>query len=170
MIVVADSSPLVALVNIHQAEILPQLFGSVLIPSEVLAELSNSRHPEIVRAFAAHPPAWLDIRVPKMVEEIPGLHLGEQAALSLAAEVKADLLLMDEKEGRKIAAERHLLVSGVIGVLERAAEQGFLNLRESFGRLKGTDFWVSPALLDARLEAFEQKQSRERAGKPGIER
>lgn len=167
---VADSSPLVALVNIGHVEILPILFGSVLIPPEVLSELSTPRRPEAVRRLAAQPPAWLDVRPPKSVEVIPDLHPGEQAALSLAAEVKADLILMDEKEGRRVAAERHFLVAGTVGVLERAAGQGLLNLREAFDRLKATDFWITPALLDARLDAFEQNQARERGRKPGRER
>ncbi len=113
MIVVADSSPLVALVNIKQVEILPRLFGAVLIPPEVHS---------------------------------------------------------DEKAGRRIAAERHLPVAGTVGVLERAAEQQLLNLREVFDLLKNTDFWVGPALLDARLEAFEQKQAFARSHQPGFDR
>ena len=170
MIVVADSSPLVALVNIKQVEILPRLFGTVLIPPEVHSELLSPRRPPTVRAFAAHLPLWLEVRTPQVVEAIPGLHLGEQAALSLAAETKADLILMDEKAGRRIAAERRLPVAGTVGVLERAAEQQLLNLREVFDLLKNTDFWVSPALLDARLEAFEQNQAGARARQPGLER
>jgi predicted nucleic acid-binding protein len=145
-----------------------QLFGSVLIPSAVLSELSSPRRSEAMRAFAAHPPAWLDVRTPRIVETIPGLHAGEQAALSLAAEVGADLLLMDEKEGRLVATARRLRVAGTVGVLERAAEQGLLNLREAFDRLKASDFWVSPALLETRLEAFEQRQAHIRARDRGI--
>ena len=159
-----------ALVKIKQVEILPRLFGAVLIPPAVHSELLSPRRPPAVRAFAAHPPSWLEVRTPQTVEAIPGLHLGEQAALSLAAETKADLILMDKKAGRRIAAERHLPVAGTVGVLERAADQQLLNLREAFDLLKTTDFWVSPALLDARLEAFEQKQARTPTRNSGLGR
>jgi predicted nucleic acid-binding protein len=167
MIVVADSSPLVALVNINQIEILPRLFGAVLTPPAVVSELLSSRRPVTVQAFAATPPAWLEIRAPQTVEAIPGLHSGEQAALALALETKADLILIDETLGRRIAGERHLRVAGTVGVLERAAAQSLLDLRAAFESLKKTDFWVTPALLDARLKAFEQEQARERGPNPG---
>jgi predicted nucleic acid-binding protein len=168
MIVVADTSPLVALVNVQHIDVLPRLFGAVLIPPAVLTELVAPPRPPAVRAFAGQPPVWLEVRSPARVEAIPGLHPGEAEALSLAAEVQADLVLLDEKEGRRIATERHLLVAGTIGVLERAAAERLLNLREAFDRLRATDFWVSPALLDARLAAFEQGQARAR--EPGIGR
>jgi predicted nucleic acid-binding protein len=168
MIVVADTSPLVALINIHHVEVLPRLFGAVLIPPAVLTELAAPPRPPAVRSFAGQPPGWLEVRTPARVETTPGLHPGEAEALSLAAEVRADLVLLDEKEGRRIATERHLLVAGTIGVLERAAAERLLDLREAFDRLRATDFWVSPALLDARLTAFEQGQARAR--EPGIGR
>lgn len=160
MIVVADTSPLVALVNIGHVEILPRLFGEVLIPPAVLAELLSPSRPPGVRFFAQQPPPWLEVRAPARVEVAPGLHAGESEALNLAAEVHADLVLLDEKEGRRVAIERHLLVAGTIGVLERAASEGLLDLREAFDRLQATDFWVNSALLEARLAAHEQRPSR----------
>jgi predicted nucleic acid-binding protein len=45
MIVVADSSPLVALTNIGYIDVLPRLFGQVIIPPEISAELSQPRRP-----------------------------------------------------------------------------------------------------------------------------
>jgi predicted nucleic acid-binding protein len=124
----------------------------------VLAELVSQRRPKAVQAFAAHPPTWLDVRAPQMQVQTDGLHPRELAALSLALETKADLVLIDEMLGRRIATERHLRVAGTVGVLERAAEENLLDLRAAFERLKTTDFWVSPALLEARLVAFEHRR------------
>jgi predicted nucleic acid-binding protein len=42
-------------------------------------------------------------------------------------------------------------ITGTVGLLERAADQGLLDLSEAFERVKRTDFWVRPALLDERL-------------------
>jgi predicted nucleic acid-binding protein len=39
MLVVADSSPLIVLIQIGQIDVLPALFGEVVIPPEVSAEL-----------------------------------------------------------------------------------------------------------------------------------
>ena len=56
LVVIADTSPIRYLVEIGRAEILPALFGEVLIPKQVRDELSDPRTPEIVRAWILHPP------------------------------------------------------------------------------------------------------------------
>jgi predicted nucleic acid-binding protein len=57
MIVVADTSPLIVLINIGQIDLLPKLFHSVLVPPEVVRELGGSRASPSVSQFAASPPA-----------------------------------------------------------------------------------------------------------------
>jgi predicted nucleic acid-binding protein len=162
MIVVADTSPLIVLINIGQIDLLPKLFHSVLVPPEVVRELGGSRASPSVSQFAASPPAWLTIQAPHRL--LPGLslHPGEVAAISLAIEMRAELLLMDEKEGRLAATRNNLAVAGTVGVLEKAAAEKFVNLKEAFDALKRTDFWIPHAFLDARLQAFELKRTRAR--------
>src|ERR1700722_16923147 len=100
MLVVADSSPFILLNNIGHVDILPALFQTVLIPPEVAAELGKPNRPQIVRDFIANRPNWLAIRSPITLENIPNLDAGEIAAISLAKELSAGLLLMDEQRGR----------------------------------------------------------------------
>jgi predicted nucleic acid-binding protein len=157
MLVVADSSPLVVLAKTELIQILPQLFGEVIVPAEVAAELRHSRFPELIRNLANCPPAWLLERTASHIEQIPFLESGERAAISLAQELKADLLLIDEKQGRKVAAERQIPFIGTIGVLERAARQSLIELGDAFERVKATDFWISHELLDRRLRLFESR-------------
>jgi predicted nucleic acid-binding protein len=152
MLVVADSSPLIALINIGQIDILPTLFGMVIVPPEVLAELAQPNRPNAVRDFATDRPDWISERAPSTIESIPLLHAGELAAISLACELKADLLLIDETTGRKAAADRNLRFTGTIGVLELAADRGLLDLSSAFARIKETDIWISHELLDERLK------------------
>jgi predicted nucleic acid-binding protein len=87
-----------------------------------------------------------------LLEPIAGLHAGESAAINLALELKADLLLIDEKDGRRAAAARHIPFTGTVGVLELAASRKLLDLEGAFARLKKTDFWIAPELLDERLK------------------
>ena len=162
MIVVADSSPFVALINLVEVDLLRRLFTTVLVPPPVLDELRSLRRPAAVRRFAAEPPSWVEVREPQLVEAIPGLDRGEESAVALALELRADFILIDEIRGRRAATERHLRVAGTVGVLERAADEGFIDLRSAFERLKGTDFWIDPAILDQRLSAFLQRRSREK--------
>jgi predicted nucleic acid-binding protein len=61
MIVVADTSPLNYLVLLGHIEILPKIYGEVVIPQTVLDELQDSDAPEEVRALFSGPPAWLQV-------------------------------------------------------------------------------------------------------------
>lgn len=154
MIVVADSSPLVALTNIGHIEVLPKLFRQVIIPPEISAELRQHSRPQAVRDFIASPPDWLLERAPAAIQPIPNLHAGELAAISLAQELKADLLLIDEVRGRRAAGDLRIPFTGTVGVLELAADHGLIDLQNAFGRLKNTDFWISHPLLDERLNLY----------------
>ncbi|MEX2215578.1 MAG: DUF3368 domain-containing protein [Phycisphaeraceae bacterium] len=152
MIVVADSSPLIVLVNIGHVDVLPRLFGRLLIPSQVSDELAALNRPAAVREFIRLKPDWLEIRDPAVIERIAGLHAGETSAIRLAVELKADLLVIDERAGRKVASERGIAVVGTVGILERAADLGLIDLAIAYDRIKCTDFWVNPQLLDESLQ------------------
>src|SRR6266404_7474834 len=99
MLVVADSSPINILIRIGYIDVLSTLFGSVLIPPEVQSELTDPRTPEVVRHFVNALPSWIQVRQASVIESIPPLDRGEEAAISLAREFKADALLIDEKDG-----------------------------------------------------------------------
>lgn len=156
MLVVADSSPINILVRIGHVDILPPLFQQVVIPNEVARELSRPRTPSEVRDFVSRPPSWLITRDPAAIECIARLDPGEQAAISLARELHADFLPIDELAGRRAATDRHLPIVGTLGVLERAADQGLLDLHAAFARLKQTDFFVSEDLLAAILARHQE--------------
>jgi predicted nucleic acid-binding protein len=61
-LVVADTGPLNYLVLIDAIELLPKLFEKVFAPEAVRAELLNQDAPAVVRAWATHPPSWLEVR------------------------------------------------------------------------------------------------------------
>jgi predicted nucleic acid-binding protein len=161
VIIISDSSPLIVLVKIGRVELLHALFGRVLVPPEVRDELGYPKRPDAVRAFVASPPAWLEVRAPAKVDPIPGLQAGEAAAISLAQELKADRIIIDESKGRKEATARNLRVVGTLGVLEIAAEEKLTDLAQAFEDLKKTDFWVSQKLLDNRLALFRERERRQ---------
>ena len=65
MIVIADTTPLNYMVWIGEIEVLPKLYGRVIIPPAVCDELKRARAPEAVRLWIARPPAWLEVRLPR---------------------------------------------------------------------------------------------------------
>ena len=81
MIVVADASPINILIRIELVDLLPRLFGSVLIPPEVQSELMHERTPTPVRSFAQTLPSWIEVRTAINIESIPPLDAGEEAAI-----------------------------------------------------------------------------------------
>ena len=72
-LVVADTGPLNYLVLIDAIELLPKLFEKVFVPEAVRAELVHQDAPAVVRAWAAQPPAWLDVRTVSSGIDDPGV-------------------------------------------------------------------------------------------------
>ena len=77
MLVFADASPLIGLVKIGHADVLAALYGQVVIPPQVAAELASPKRPDEVRAFMASAPTWLSVRTPSRLEAIDDLDEGE---------------------------------------------------------------------------------------------
>lgn len=74
---------------------------------------------------------------------------GEAEAIALAVQVRADLVLMDEELGRRTAKAMGLNVTGTLGLLLRAWQQGLLlDPQESLRRLQHEGLWVSVALME----------------------
>lgn len=76
---------------------------------------------------------------------------GERDAIVLALHLKADLVLMDEREGVQEARRLGLTVTGTLGILDRAAERGVIELVPAIARLRQTNFRIDPSLLDRLL-------------------
>jgi predicted nucleic acid-binding protein len=154
MIVVADTSPISYLVLIKEIDILPKIYGAVVVPEIVARELRQQSAPEMVRAWVADAPSWLQIRVPIQAPDpsLAKLDAGERDAILLATELKADRLIVDDQEGRKRAQERRIPVIGTLGVLKAAATLGLLDLRRAVSRLQSTNFHVTPAVLKNLLQ------------------
>jgi predicted nucleic acid-binding protein len=86
------------------------------------------------------------------------LHQGEAEALQLALQTKASGVLMDDLDGRAAARRLGLTVIGTLGLLERAAEKGLVELPQAVARLRATSFFVSEELLEAALERDRQRR------------
>ncbi|HLK03440.1 MAG TPA: hypothetical protein VKT53_03295 [Candidatus Acidoferrum sp.] len=163
--IVADTTPLNYLVLIDAVELLPRLYGHVLIPPSVLAELSDPHAPGEVRNWASQPPDWLRVMQPQSPADpsLANLDAGERDAILLAIEQRATLLLMDERDGVAAARARNLHIVGTLGVLDIAAARGWIDLQAMFTRLRQTTFRSPHHLMITMLEqdAVRKKQSSE---------
>ena len=161
-IVISDTSPLRYLVLIGQADILPALYAEVLIPEAVADELQHPSTPEPVRRWMAHRPSWLQV-IPLTARpasvSLPELDPGEHDAILLALHLKANLVIMDDREGVEEARRLGIAVTGTLGVLDHAAEGGLIELATAIASLRRTNFRADPALLD-RLIATDARRKK----------
>ncbi|NES85628.1 MAG: DUF3368 domain-containing protein [Moorea sp. SIO2B7] len=153
MIVVADTSPLNYLVLIDQIDLLPQLFQEIIIPDVVRDEMLDPGAPTVLQQWIANPPDWLKVQAVSVTDEsLNTLDSGEQAAITLAQALPADLLIIDERLGRRIASERGVSIIGTLGILDDAASKGLIDLSDTIARLQRTNFRISRCIIQALLE------------------
>ena len=120
-------------------------------------------------AWISKPPPWLDVASLKLPVDSALAHLdaGEREAISLASELQATLLLMDERDGVTIARHRGLKVVGTLAALDIGAVHGLVELQTMFERLCGqVPVAVSPHGEHARAGCRTQESS----GRPTVAR
>ena len=126
-LVVSDTSPLTNLAAIGHFDLLRQLYGTLLIAEAVWSELNAEGRQWPGRDEVATAP-WIQRRIPENRALVAALRqdldLGEAESIALALEWKADLILMDERDGRHKAARLGLKPVGVVGVLLQAKGRG----------------------------------------------
>jgi predicted nucleic acid-binding protein len=149
MIVVADTSAISNLLTIGHEWILRDLFGTVIVPPAVESEL-RAWHPDL--------PSFISIKSPEKPGLLPELAQvldhGEIEAISLALEIHADLLLIDERKGRAEAQRLGLKITGLLGVLLEAKKTGLLEQLSPVldALIEIADFRISAAVKAGVLE------------------
>ncbi len=160
MTVICDTSPLCYLILIDRVEVLPQLFNRIIIPTAVYTELlAEGSYPKI-QDWIAEPPGWLEIQtVTTLLPGLPNkLGAGEQEAISLAVQLNAALIILDDMDARQAALDRELTVTGLLGVLYRAGTQDLINFPNAIDRLQQTTFRVSATLIQSFLTRYYRER------------
>lgn len=153
-IIVCNTTPLIALAWLKQLDLLPILFGTVYIPQAVFDELNYN--PEKIGVIELSQVEWLRIVTVsnKLAVELLSSELdaGESEAIVLAHEMKARLLLIDERRGRRRVTEGGLVVTGTLGILIEARKRGIIGpLRPILDDLQELPFRMSRNLYEQTL-------------------
>lgn len=129
MIIISDTSPITNLSAINQIQLLNQLYNTIIIPQAVYGEMANLR---------------ADVPGTKEVKSLPWIHTqtvinsaladelkaeidpGEAEAIALAIEMKADRVIIDDYQGRMVAARFGLKLIGILGILLIAKQRGLI--------------------------------------------
>lgn len=159
MIVVADTSPLNYLLLIDAIDILPKLFQEVVLPQIVLTELRHDHAPQQVQAWTRSLPSWIRVIDPRTLLPITGpLDAGEAAAISVAKQIAAVAVLIDERRGTKIARAEGLKTFSTLALLEAGAAMDFLVLETAVGALRRTNIRLSNDLIEAALQRDAERR------------
>ncbi len=153
MIVVANAGPLIALAQLGCLDLLPRLYRQVRIPPAVRDELfaGGQDRAGAVEVGGADWIQVVEIRDSTAVGILrERLDAGESEALVLAIECNADLLLIDEARGRRVAEARGLNKTGTIGTLILGKRQGhILSVSSLLDQLRARGFHMSEELYQS---------------------
>ncbi len=164
MIVISDTTPIISLLKVHQIDLLEQLFGKVIIPSEVYEELTvdNRFYNEIADLQECDFFEIEDSINDEILESFKKdnkLDAGESAALIWGEKLSADLILMDEKNGRDVADTMNLKCMGTIGIIAGAYREKLLSKQEVISIVLGlqkSGRFISDGLYKMLLETIEE--------------
>lgn len=159
MTVVADSSPLVILAKLGCFDLLNKLFPRIYISTEV--------HYEVVVAGTGLPGAvevakaeWVEVKRLQnqadilAAQQMYALGAGEISTILLAKELRAEAVLLDDHNARKLAKADGLQVRGSVGIVETFYLRGYLaDLRVAFRQLLAHSY-IDQRLLDFRFRAL----------------
>ena len=157
MVVISDTSCLVALAHIGELNLLNKTFNEIHIPVAVHKELLLLKEYEIdVSVFSA---SWIKIHQASnlpLVDQLKEiLDTGEAEAIALSLEMEADLLIIDEKKGREVAKSFSLNFTGIGGVLIRSKIKGLIpSVKDYLIRIRDeSGFYLSDKAIKVILEA-----------------
>jgi predicted nucleic acid-binding protein len=158
MIVVSNTSPVLNLACVGELQVLNALYGRIFVPASVAGEIDRLRR---------HDPRFANVALPAFVEVVSeidtarvaalelDLDRGEAEAISLAVDLKADLVLIDERRGRAATRRLGLIPFGLLGILLEARQRNVLrSIKPVLARLQTeAGFWMSDELTRRVLAA-----------------
>lgn len=150
-LVIVNTTPLINLSLIGQIDLLRQLYGEVSIPPAVQAELLQGGSSRIGIA-EVQSAGWIHVTTlhdPRRAELLMAdLDRGESEVIALAQELNADLVIIDERLARRHAKRLGLKLTGTLGVLLKAKQQGRVPaIKPLIDQLRQDGIWLSDGLV-----------------------
>jgi len=149
-VIIADTSCLIALKDIDDLQLLNLVYDKITIT------------PEIEDEFGESLPEWIIVEEVSDKKKISLLELeldkGESSAIALAIEKDDSLLIIDEKKGRKVAKKMGLKITGLLGVIVKAKENGLIEkVKPIIEDLEKVEFHISKTLKEQILNRVNEK-------------
>lgn len=154
MIVIADSSALVAISTYRGLDLLETLFGTVLVPIAVHDEVCAQGKPQAdaLRAYLVGKVQKVDMSQCKL-QKTSGLGNGELEAMALYKATSANLMLVDDLRAKKSAYTNGLETMGSLGLLLLAKEEGLItDITSRVRLLQNSNAYLNPLLIEQVLQ------------------
>ncbi|HEX8434213.1 DUF3368 domain-containing protein [Archangium sp.] len=152
MLVVADTSALVALAACQQLHLLEVLFDEIRVPPAVHRECTVPGKPEATALSEYLSGKVAEVALSEFVIAVAGLGQGELEAMALYRKLSADELLLDDQRARKVARFNGMRVIGSVGVLLAAKQRGHIQvLRPLLETIRRSGIHISDALVTEAL-------------------
>ncbi len=152
--IISNTTPIITLLTISKLELLKELYGKLIIPQGVFEEIEEGKNKDYYTDLSLID--WIEIKTISYREPlryISDLDKGEAEVIVLANEVKADLVIIDEKLGREYATHFNLKLTGTIGVLLKAKELGLINkIKPLLQTMKENGIWLNQKFINKVLE------------------
>jgi predicted nucleic acid-binding protein len=162
MIVISDTTPILSLIKIDYLEILEELYKKIIIPKAVYDELiiniDYQDEIDIIKrcTFIQIENVEENLSVVLLQRELK-LDRGESEAIVLAKNINADLIIIDERKARRIAKDVGLKVTGTLGILVEAKQQGLIKeLKSLLDELMDNNIRISRKLYMEILNLVEE--------------
>ena len=160
MKVITNTSPLLLLAKIGRLDLLGQLFKEVLVARAVYEEIKAKpgRETQEIKTLIQTKVLHLQEARIDIVRNLPvDLGKGERETIALAIGTNADLVVMDDQEGRRLARARGLPVTGTIGVLIEARERKLIaSIRQEMDHLIEAGMWLDEVFYHRILQEFDE--------------
>ena len=158
MTIVSNTSPITNLAGIGKLDLLHQLYGSLTIPHAVYNEMAAIGR-TVPGTLEVQTLPWITTQSVTNQNQVTALRAtldqGEAEAIALALELNAELLIIDESPGRAIARQYSINITGVLGVLLEAKQQGLIVAAKPLmdQLINEVQFWISCPVYDSVLQA-----------------
>ncbi|MGD7037149.1 DUF3368 domain-containing protein [Methylotuvimicrobium buryatense] len=150
-IVIADAGPLIALAKINQLQLLPALFGKVLMTQAVADECLRGQSADTLLIEQALTSEWLQcVDNPDFKHPLSrSLGLGEQSSIEYALQTNGNaLLILDDALARKQALRKQLLIVGTAALLFAAQRKTLIPDAEALiAELRQMGYRISDAVI-----------------------
>jgi uncharacterized protein len=141
--VISNTSPLQYLYQLDLLDLLPAIYGEVLVPIGVVGEIEAGSQRGVALPHLKSLP-WLhpcEVGTPALLVLVPDLGRGEREVLALALERPGALVILDDSLARRMAERLELALTGTLGLLLKAKQINRIDrVRPYISRLESLGF------------------------------